>query len=76
MKINKQEFTKRLGKRIQEVRKANGWHKAYMFAEVADIHCKTLYTIEEGYRSPSVYTLAKIVKALNVSVQELLEGVV
>ena len=44
------------------------------FARKADIHCTTPTKIETGViKKPSVFVMAKIAKALNITVDELIK---
>ena len=58
-----------LGKRIVFLRKKKG----YSF--LADVSKTYLSDVERGSRNPSVSTLSRIAKALEVNLEELFEGV-
>ena len=75
MKMDRKLFAKCLGECIANERRNKGWQKAYLFAEVAQISPRTLYSIEEGYRVPSTYTLMRICDALETTVQKVLDRV-
>ncbi len=62
----------RLGKKIQKLRKELGLSQDE-FARKADVPYTTLTKIETGViKKPSVFVVAKIVKALGISVDDLL----
>ena len=62
----------KLGKKIQKLRKEIGLSQDE-FARKADIPYTTLTKIETGViKKPSVFVVAKVAKALNISVDDLL----
>lgn len=62
----------RLGKKIQKLRKELGLSQDE-FARKADVPYTTLTKVETGViKKPSVFVVAKIAKALGVSVDDLL----
>ena len=62
----------KLGKKIQKLRKEMGLSQDE-FARKADIPYTTLTKIETGViKKPSVFVVAKIAKALGISVDDLL----
>jgi len=63
----------KLGKKIQKLRKELGLSQDE-FARKADIPYTTLTKIETGViKKPSVFVVAKIVKALNISFDDLIQ---
>lgn len=61
---------KRLGRRIQELRKSNKLTQEQL-AEKIEIGTSNISYIETGKFSPTPETLGKIAKALNVEIYEL-----
>ena len=62
----------KLGKKIQKLRKELGLSQDE-FARKADIPYTTLTKIETGViKKPSVFVVAKVAKALDISVDDLL----
>lgn len=66
----KTNIQKRLGERIQKLRKANGFSQETL-AEKLGIATNTLSSIETGNAFMTSSTLEKIIETLNVSAQEL-----
>ena len=62
-----------IGKRIKEVRKAQGISQEKL-AELADLSTQYMGQIETAARKASLTSLVKISNALNVSLDELLYG--
>jgi transcriptional regulator with XRE-family HTH domain len=60
----------RLGKQIQKLRKKAGL-KQHQIAENVGVSSKYIQYIEAASRQPSLKTLYKIARVLNVKVQEL-----
>lgn len=62
----------KLGKKIQKLRKEMGLSQDE-FARKADVPYTTLTKVETGViKKPSVFVVAKIAKALDISVDDLL----
>jgi len=62
----------KLGKKIQKLRKESGLSQDE-FARKADVPYTTLTKVETGViKKPSVFVVAKIAKALSISVDDLL----
>lgn len=74
MKIEKPEnFLKRLGARVREVRQQAGLRQEDFEDETElSIAARSLQEIEYGNANPRIYTLYKIAKRCDVSVQDLL----
>lgn len=70
---NLDSLSKEFGKRIkiERIKKEVSQEK---LAELSGLHRTTLGTIENGKTSPTLDSIAKIAKALNVKMSELLEG--
>jgi transcriptional regulator with XRE-family HTH domain len=64
----------RLGRRIRSLRAAQGIYQADM-AEMAGISRITLSRIENGKMEPGFRIVARLARALGVSLPELMEGV-
>ncbi|GIW63600.1 MAG: hypothetical protein KatS3mg091_402 [Patescibacteria group bacterium] len=63
----------KLGKKIKKLRTGLGLSQDEL-ARKADVPYTTLTKIETGViKKPSVYVVAKIAKALNISIEELLK---
>ena len=63
----------KLGKKIKKLRNDLGLSQDEL-ARKADVPYTTLTKIETGViKKPSVYVVAKIAKALNISIEELLK---
>ena len=73
MMNNLDSLSKEFGKRIkiERIKKEVSQEK---LAELSGLHRTTLGTIENGKTSPTLDSIAKIAKALNVKMSELLEG--
>ncbi len=63
-----------LGKRIVFLRKKKGYSQLTL-SFLADVSKTYLSDVERGSRNPSVSTLSRIAKALEVNLEELFEGV-
>ena len=65
------EILKSLGKRVRHLRVRRGWSQEIL-AEKADLDPTYVGDIERGKRNPSYLSLAKLAKALNLSLPEML----
>ncbi len=63
------ELTIKVGTRIRTLRKERGYTQEQLAFE-ANMHPAQIGHIERGVQSPTIDTLEKIIKALNVSIQE------
>lgn len=63
------ELTIKVGARIRTLRKEQGYTQEQLAFE-ANMHPAQIGHIERGVQSPTIDTLEKIIKALNVSIQE------
>ncbi len=68
----KKDFAKKIGLRIKEVRKANGFTQEKL-AEAAGYDSAYIGHIETGRYSPSVYTVWRMSKAMKVDLSVMLE---
>ena len=66
-------ITKRLGKRIRQLRSAKGWSQEG-FAFEAGIDRSHFGAIERGEKNPTVKNVARIADKLNVSITVLFEA--
>jgi transcriptional regulator with XRE-family HTH domain len=64
----------RLGARVRQLRDQRGISQEALAAE-ADIHRTYLGGIERGLRNPALKNIARLARALNVSLSKLFEGV-
>jgi DNA-binding XRE family transcriptional regulator len=69
----KKEFGKIVGKRIRDVRKAKGFTQEKI-AEIAGYDVAYIGHLETGLYSPSVYTVWRIAKAINMDLGDFLKG--
>lgn len=65
---------RRLGKRIQEIRRAKGLSQEEFALEV-DLARSYVSGVERGQRNLSFKAMVRIAKALNVSISQLCEGI-
>jgi len=65
------EILRSLGKRVRHLRVRRGWSQEIL-AEKADLDPTYVGDIERGQRNPSYLILAKLAKALNLSLPEML----
>lgn len=66
MELSIKEFSKRVGKKIMELRLRKGYTREYL-AEAADISPKFLYEIEVGKKCCSSYVLYRLSRSLGVN---------
>lgn len=74
MAKRKDPLLRALGWRVRQLREANGWTQETLAARSA-LDRSYIAGIEAGLRNPSVKALAKIARALSVSLSKLLEQV-
>jgi transcriptional regulator with XRE-family HTH domain len=60
----------KLGKRLRELRNAKGWSQERLSIETK-VDRSYISEIERGTRNPSLTTLSKLAKALDISVADL-----
>lgn len=70
--MRKRNLAYKLGNKIRILRKAVGLTQAAL-AEAADISINFMGCIERGERTPSIETIDKLAKALNISPKEFFE---
>jgi transcriptional regulator with XRE-family HTH domain len=61
---------KRLGNRVRELRKAKGWSQEE-FADICRIDRSYMSGIERGIRNTSVLNVAKLCRALGISLSDI-----
>lgn len=66
------DTNKKLGKRIQELRKLRGLTQSKL-AELIDVEVVTISRIENGSRFPKKENLENIAKVLNVEIKDLFD---
>lgn len=69
MQEKENKFSKLIGRIIKDLRKNNP-KKYVLFCDENDIANSTLQNIETGIRSPKLYTICRIVKALGLSFKD------
>lgn len=69
MQENEEKFAQITGGIIKELRQNNP-KKYVMFCDESGLPNSTLNNVERGTRSPKLYTIARIVKALGISFKE------
>jgi transcriptional regulator with XRE-family HTH domain len=62
------------GQRVREVRLAKGMTQEQL-AEASGLHVTFVGNVERGYRVPTIPTLIKVAKGLQVEAGELVNGV-
>lgn len=73
MSIVGKKVTKKLGKKIQKLRKAAGYSSQEEFAEALGLSRTHVGHIEQGRKNPSMEVMVKIAKKLKVDISELFE---
>lgn len=68
-----QKFFKELGDRIVKYRKQRGYSQERLAAD-SDIDRVAVGNIEQGRRKPTVTTIYKIAKALDIKLEDLFRG--
>jgi len=69
--LSKAEFTKRLAKRLKDLRKAKGMSQEQL-AHEADLYRTYINHLETGRYSPSEYVIYKIATALKIKPADFL----
>lgn len=64
---------KEIGKRIAKARKAKGWSQLRLAVEAKLSRTHPGY-IEQGYRKPTITTLNRIAKALDMKLEDLFKN--
>lgn len=71
-KISMQKTVEKFGKKVREIRLEKKLSQGKL-AKILGVHPTYISGIERGLRNPSLITLEKIAKALNVKVEELIK---
>lgn len=72
--MNKQELLKSVGKKIQNLRVSKGLTQVDLVGKIdGDIDTTNISRIESGRTNPTIYTLYRIAKALEVELEELVK---
>lgn len=71
-KMNKEKLAKLIGKKVKKYRKEKNFSQEELGFLINSAR-NYIGCIERGEKSPSLYTLYKIAKALNVKVKELID---
>ncbi len=73
MQQDLQNFQKRLGLRIRELRKRRGWSQEE-FAHICGLDRSYMGSVERGERNVTLASLRAIAKALNVKLSAMFKG--
>ncbi|MDD4382962.1 MAG: helix-turn-helix transcriptional regulator [Candidatus Shapirobacteria bacterium] len=71
MNVVGKKVTKKLGKKIQRLRKEMGYTSQESFAETLGLSRTHVGHIEQGRKNPSMEVLVKIAKKLRVEISDL-----
>jgi len=71
---SKATITKRFGKRVRELRLVRSWSQEE-FAAISGLDRSYTGAIERGEQNPSLWIIARIAVAFDISVSELCQGV-
>lgn len=71
---SKKVLSKRFGNRVRELRKRKRLSQE-AFAALAELDRSYMGAVERGERNPSLWIIARIASALDVTVSELCQGV-
>ena len=71
-KISMQKTVEKFGKKVREIRLERKLSQGKL-AKILGVHPTYISGIERGLRNPSLITLEKIAKALNVKIDELIK---
>ena len=70
--MDKQELLKSVGKRIQDIRVNKGLTQVDLVGKIdGDIDTTNISRIDSGRTNPTIYTLYRIAKALEVNLNDL-----
>lgn len=70
--MDKEEFLKRMGQKIRDLRNDRAW-TLYDMEALTDIDSGDLSTIESGHTNSRIYTIYKISRAFEISIDKLLD---
>ncbi|WP_091494917.1 helix-turn-helix domain-containing protein [Flavobacterium phragmitis] len=72
--MEKSDLLKNVGKRIQNLRLSKGLSQVDLVGKIeGNIDTTNISRIESGRTNPTIYTLYRISKALEISLEELLK---
>lgn len=71
MSVAEKKISKKLGKKIQKLRKEIGYSSQESFAEALKLSRTHVGHIEQGRKNPSMEVLVKIASLLKISVKDL-----
>lgn len=74
MAKRKDPLLRNVGARVRQCREQRNWTQEIL-AERADLDRSYIAGIEAGLRNPSIKAVARIARALNLTVSELLQSV-
>jgi transcriptional regulator with XRE-family HTH domain len=69
-----QKALRKFGKRVRELRKANGWSQEH-FADLAELDRSYMGAVERAEQNPSFKNISRIASALGVTFSDLFDGV-
>ena len=70
--MDKEEFLKRMGQKIRDLRNDRAW-TLYDMEALTDIDSGDLSNIESGHTNSRIYTIYKISRAFEISIDKLLD---
>lgn len=70
MSVKKEELSKKIGKRIAQIRERKGWTQSDL-ARALMRDRQSIERIESGKTNPTVFTLHEIATVLDVTISEL-----
>lgn len=70
--MDKEEFLKRMGQKIRDLRNDRAW-TLYDMEALTDIDSRDLSKIESGHTNSRIYTIYKISRAFEISIDKLLD---
>lgn len=70
--MDKEEFLKRMGQKIRDLRNDRAW-TLYDMEALTDIDSEDLSKIESGHTNSRIYTIYKISRAFEISIDKLLD---
>lgn len=70
--MNKEQFKKKIGKRIVELRSKKGWSQSDL-ARACNKDRQAIEKLENGKVNPTIYSLLEISKALEVPLKKLVD---
>lgn len=64
----------KFGRKLRELREAKGWSQEE-FADQAGLHRTYVSAVERGVRNPTLSVMARLAKALDITLSELVRAV-